>query len=81
MNKTIEVTTFWEYYPDDNTFPQLLGGWDEILIDENETGFEEEKAKLRDEVHARGGIFQIVEFDLPIENLERKFGDQIRNII
>lgn len=81
MSKTIEVTTFWEYYPDDETFPQLLGGWDEILIDENEEGFEKEKKKIRDEVHARGGVFQIVEFDLPIENLERKFGDQISNLI
>ena len=45
MSKTIEVTTFWEYYPDDDTFPQLLGGWDEILIEENEEGFEKEKKK------------------------------------
>ena len=45
MRETIRITTFWEHYPNDNTFPQLLGGWDEILIDENEKGFEEEKTK------------------------------------
>lgn len=81
MQKTIRVTTFWEYYPNDNTFPQLLGGWDEILIDENEKGFEEEKRKLHEEVQSRGGVFHTVEFDLPVENLERKFGDQIKNLV
>lgn len=75
MRETIHVTTFWEYCPNDNTFPQLLGGWDEILIDENEKGFKEEKRKLHEEVQSRGGVFQTVEFDLLVENLERKFGD------
>lgn len=81
MRETIRVTTFWEHYPNDNTFPQLLGGWDEILIDENEKGFEEEKQKLHEEVQSRGGVLQTVEFDLPVENLERKFGNQIGNLI
>lgn len=81
MSNTIQVTTFWEYYPEDKTFPQLLGGWDEILIDENETGFLEEKERLRKEVQSRGGVFQTVDFSLPVENLEQKFGNEIRNTI